>query len=120
LVWLVIALCEAVITVEFAPAPKPKETPLELEKLTVLVEIVAPPAAMPLNASVFAFDCIAVVSHAGCCIQTVFGPPTAVLWESVMDCEPANTQSTPVDTPVFPAVCPVFETPNAFIADWLD
>jgi hypothetical protein len=41
----------AVKTVEFPAAPKPNEILLELEKFTVLVEIVAPPAAIPLIAS---------------------------------------------------------------------
>jgi hypothetical protein len=41
-----------------------------------------------------------------------------VLCDSVIDCEPASTQSIPVETPVLPAVCPVFETPKALIADW--
>jgi hypothetical protein len=41
----------AVMTVEFAPAPNPKLILFEFEKLTVLVEIVAPLAAIPRIAS---------------------------------------------------------------------
>ncbi len=32
--------------------------------------------------------------------------------------DPASTQSIPVDTPVLPAVLPVFDAPNALIALW--
>src|SRR5678815_4618661 len=91
----------------------------------MLLLAIVPEAFVPLNPAVAAtkslprFEAIAVVSHAGCWNQTVFGPPAAVLCDSVIDCDPASTQSIPVDTPVLPAVCPVLLTPNALIALWL-
>src|SRR5258706_2267115 len=56
---------------------------------------------------------------AGACIQIVL-LLAAVDWDSVMGLDPANTQSTPVDIPVLPAVFPVLLTPRPLIALWFD
>src|SRR5678816_2863164 len=56
----------------------------------MLLLAMVPDAFVPLNPAVAAtkslprFDAIAVVSHAGCWNQTVFGPPAAVLCDSCL------------------------------------
>src|SRR5262245_21190333 len=87
---------------------KPHVTPLASEKtmefnepLLVPAEKVIAPPAPGLGAE----------SH------SVFGPPATVDSLTVMLLVPAITQSTPVETPVFPAVLPVFVAPKALIAD---
>jgi hypothetical protein len=102
------ALWEAVITVEFPAAPNPKEIPLAFEKRTVLVEAVDPLAAIPRIAS--------PPPGLGAESQIVLGPPTAVDSLTVILFVPAMTQSIPVETPVFPAVFPVFDAPKALMA----
>src|SRR5262250_2335402 len=89
---------------------KPHVTPLASENTTELSDpllvpaekVIAPPAP-----------------GLGAESQSVFGPPATVDSLTVILFVPAMTQSIPVETPVFPAVLPVFVAPKALMADWL-
>jgi len=112
--------CElATVAVAVTTDPfNPNDTLFELLSVNALRLFDVVPALRLMLLIVAAFESIAVVIHAGCCHQIVLGPPACVLWLSVIDCDPAKTQSMPVLMPVLPAVWPVLLTPSPLMALW--